>query len=82
MAAMRCLSAAEAAEYHWSALPSASTRGLPALAAGAALGTALEAGQSADASFDFAAALRTHVAAGTIAAVVSDDVDDAVAVSD
>jgi hypothetical protein len=62
----------EPGEYGW----------LAALAAGAALGTALEAGQSADASFDFAVALRTHVAAGTIAAVVADDADDAVPVSD
>ena len=45
---------------------------LAACAAGAALGNAIDSAQQADAMFDFASALRIHVAAGTIAAV---DVD-------
>jgi len=44
---------------------------LAALAAGSTLAHALEAGQRADASFDFGAVLREHVAAGTIAGVVT-----------
>ena len=39
---------------------------LAALAAGAALGAALDAAQTADAQFDLGAALRAHIAAGTI----------------
>jgi len=43
---------------------------LVALAAGASLGAAIEAAQDADATFDLGAALRAHVLAGTISAVV------------
>ena len=50
-----------AGEYAW----------LAELAAGSALGAALEAGENADAAFDFTAALHTHIFAGTIAAVVA-----------
>ena len=43
---------------------------LAALSRGATLGDALDAAQAADAAFDLGAALRAHIAAGTIAAVV------------
>ena len=43
---------------------------LAALAAGATLGAAIEAAQNADAAFDLGDALREHIAAGTIIAVI------------
>jgi hypothetical protein len=43
---------------------------LAALAAGATLGAAIEAAQNADATFDLGIALRDHIAAGTIIAVI------------
>jgi hypothetical protein len=43
---------------------------LAALASGAALGPAIAVAQQADAAFDLGTALRLHIAAGTIAAVV------------
>jgi len=45
---------------------------LAALANSAPLGAAIDAAQSADANFDLGIALRTHIAAGTIAAVATD----------
>ncbi len=44
---------------------------LEALASGAALGIAIDAAQTADAAFDLGAALRTHIATGTIASVAA-----------
>jgi hypothetical protein len=46
----------ETGEYAW----------LAALTAGAPLGAAIDAAQNADPAFDFGAALRAHIAAGTI----------------
>ena len=43
---------------------------LAALAAGGTLGTAIEAAQGADATFDLGVTLREQIAAGTIIAVV------------
>jgi hypothetical protein len=43
---------------------------LAALRDGQSLGTSIEAAQNADATFDLGAALRQHIAAGTIAAVI------------
>jgi hypothetical protein len=51
-----------AGEYAW----------LAALAAGSALGATIEAAQTADATFDLGSTLRSHIAAGTIAAVIAD----------
>lgn len=56
------LERAGAGEYAW----------LAALAAGSALGAAIEAAQAADATFDLGSTLRSHIAAGTIAAVIAD----------
>lgn len=44
---------------------------LEALASGAALGAAIDAAQAVDAAFDLGAALRTHIAAGTIVSVAA-----------
>jgi hypothetical protein len=49
----------DAGEFAW----------LAALAAGATLGAAIDAAQRADPAFDLGAALRTHIAAGTLIAV-------------
>ena len=43
---------------------------LAALQGGAALGASIEAAQDADATFDFGGALREHIVAGTIIAVI------------
>ncbi|MEP7180553.1 MAG: DNA-binding domain-containing protein [Betaproteobacteria bacterium] len=43
---------------------------LAALAGNATLGSAIDAAQTADAGFDLGTALRAHIAAGTIAAIV------------
>jgi hypothetical protein len=43
---------------------------LVALQSGATLGTAIDAAQSAEATFDLGAVLRTHIAAGTIVRVI------------
>ncbi len=50
-------------------LPCGDFAWLVALAAGATLGEAMEAAQTEDPAFDLAAALRTHIATGTIAAI-------------
>jgi hypothetical protein len=51
-------------------LPPGDHAWLAALAVGASLGAAIEAAQAADATFDLGAAMRAHVVAGTISAVV------------
>lgn len=50
-------------------LPRGDFAWLVALAAGATLNEAMEAAQSVDPEFDFGAALRRHIATGTIAAI-------------
>ena len=44
---------------------------MAALAQGSPLGAAIDAAQAADATFDLGIALRAHIAAGTLAAVVA-----------
>jgi hypothetical protein len=51
-------------------LPAGDHAWLAALAAQATLGAAIEAAQNADATFDLGSALREHIAAGTIIAVM------------